>query len=124
MTTTQLAAIYHVTDRTIRNDCKAGIYPYSIRVISPKLTPAYKVQDFIPYAKRQTWLNIRMLPPSKYGIEEQTAYILAHNADESIRSIACHLGIDRMEVRRIFDQLYNEGKINHAYDLHSDAPTV
>ena len=124
MNTKQLAALYNVADRTIREDCKARIYPYTIRTNSTKNTPAYKIQSFIQYYPRQVWLNIKMLPPTLYGPSEREAFILAYNSILSIAAISKHLSIDRMDVRQIFDQLFNEGKVSVAYDQRPDKAAV
>ena len=124
MNTKRLAEIFGVSERTIRADCQSKIYPYTIRTTSAKRTSAYKVQDFIQCYPRQVWLNVKMLPPTLYGPSEREAFILAYNSILSIAAISKHLSIDRMDVRQIFDQLFNEGKVSVAYDQRPDKAAV
>lgn len=121
ITTNELAEAYGISRRTINNDCKAGIYPHTKRVISPKShRRSYKLQSYIPFYSRETWQNLHYNSPSSFGDNEREAFILSYGHWLSIRECCRRLRCDHKTVRSLYDKLFMAGYIAAAYTNMED----
>ena len=121
ITTSELASAYGLSCRTITDDCKKGIYPYTRHVISPKShRRSYKIQSFISFYSRETWQNLHNNSPSTFGDAEREAFIIAYGHWHSIRECCKRLHCDHKAIRAIYDKLFYSGRITAAYSTLED----
>lgn len=113
MTPQELADHYGVPLRTIQNDCKLGMYPYSYRTrnTSNRTHTGWFIQPFITNYPRSVWQSLRSKRPTAYNDVERDAFLMCHSHKHSIRVLADTLGITTTKIRSIYDRLLKLGYV-------------